>query len=65
MRDGIMDPIMSFLRSDLFLSLLGGFALGVAGLAIVKPATAGPGADMDAQSLVVGTAQNEPVGKAH
>ena len=28
------------MRSDLFLSLIGGFALGVAGLALVKPASA-------------------------
>lgn len=35
-----MDSIFNFLRSDLFLSLLGGFALGAAGLAIIKPASA-------------------------
>ena len=32
--------MFSFARSDLFLSLIGGFALGVAGLALVKPASA-------------------------
>ncbi len=36
----IMDRLISFFRSDLFLSLAGGFALGVAALAIVKPASA-------------------------
>jgi len=35
-----MTRIMNFLRSDLFFSLIGGFALGVAGLALVKPASA-------------------------
>ena len=35
-----MDSIFNFLRSDLFLSLLGGFAIGAAGLAIIKPASA-------------------------
>ena len=35
-----MDGIFNFLRSDLFLSLMGGFALGAAGLALVQPATA-------------------------
>lgn len=35
-----MDGIFNFLRSDLFLSLLGGFALGVAGLTLIQPATA-------------------------
>lgn len=60
-----MNSIISFLRSDLFLSLMGGFALGVAGLAIVKPANAGPGSDTDAQSITVGTAQHAPVDKAY
>lgn len=35
-----MTRFFSFMRSDLFLSLIGGFALGVAGLALVKPASA-------------------------
>jgi hypothetical protein len=35
-----MTRIFSFLRSDLFLSLVGGFALGMAGMAMVKPAGA-------------------------
>ena len=35
-----MNHIFDFLRSDLFLSLAVGFALGVAGLALAKPASA-------------------------
>ena len=35
-----MKQIFSFVRSELFLSLMGGFALGVAGMAMVKPASA-------------------------
>jgi hypothetical protein len=35
-----MDRIFSFLRSELFLSMVGGFALGLAGMALVKPASA-------------------------
>jgi hypothetical protein len=35
-----MDRLYNFVRSDLFLSLAGGFALGLAGLAIIKPASA-------------------------
>lgn len=35
-----MDGIFNFLRSDLFLILLDGIALGVAGLTLVKPALA-------------------------
>ena len=35
-----MDGIFNFLRSDLFLSLLGGFAIGVVGLTFIKPAIA-------------------------
>jgi len=35
-----MRRAINFLKSDLFLSLAGGFALGVAGLALVKPASA-------------------------
>jgi hypothetical protein len=37
-----MTRFFSFLRSELFLSLAGGFALGLAGMALVKPASAGP-----------------------
>ncbi len=35
-----MTGIFNFVRSELFLSLAGGFALGVAGLAVIKPASA-------------------------
>ena len=35
-----MNQLISFMRSELFLSLLGGFALGVTGMALVKPASA-------------------------
>jgi hypothetical protein len=35
-----MNRLTNFVRSDLFLSLIGGFALGLAGLAFIKPATA-------------------------
>ena len=35
-----MDRLYNFVRSDLFLSLAGGFTLGLAGLAIIKPASA-------------------------
>jgi hypothetical protein len=37
-----MTRIYHFMRSDLFLSLAGGFALGIAGMALVKPASATP-----------------------
>ena len=35
-----MKQLFSFVRSELFLSIMGGFALGLAGMAIVKPASA-------------------------
>jgi hypothetical protein len=35
-----MTRIFHFLRSELFLSLAGGFALGLAAMALVKPASA-------------------------
>ncbi len=35
-----MKQFFSFVRSELFLSIMGGFALGVAGMAMVKPASA-------------------------
>ena len=50
-----MDGILKFLRSDLFLSLLGGFALGVAGLTLVKPALASHKAVEVSHSITVGT----------
>jgi hypothetical protein len=36
-----MTRLIAFLRSDLILSLVGGFAIGIAGIAMVKPASAG------------------------
>jgi hypothetical protein len=36
-----MKRIFSFMRSELFLSIAGGFALGLAGLSLVQPASAG------------------------
>jgi hypothetical protein len=35
-----MTSVTKIFRSDLFLSLVGGFALGIAGMALVKPASA-------------------------
>lgn len=35
-----MPRFLAFFRSDLFLSLMGGFALGIAGIALVRPASA-------------------------
>ncbi|HEV7233825.1 MAG TPA: hypothetical protein VGN36_06225 [Sphingorhabdus sp.] len=49
-----MDRVFNFVRSDLFLSLAGGFALGVAGLAVVKPANASSGDVEAARSITVG-----------
>lgn len=51
-----MDGIFNFLRSDLFLSLFGGFAIGAAGLALIKPASAGDVTVEATQSITVGTA---------
>jgi hypothetical protein len=49
-----MDRLFNFVRSDLFLSLAGGFALGVAGLTVIKPASA-QDADVEAaRSIIVG-----------
>jgi hypothetical protein len=49
-----MDGIFNFLRSDLFLSLLGGFALGVAGLTLVKPAIASQNVVEAPHSITIG-----------
>ena len=60
-----MTRIFNFVRSDLFLSLAGGFALGVAGLAIVKPASADIGDVDTARSISVAvpiTVSVTPVG---
>ena len=48
-----MDGIFNFLRSDLFLSLIGGFALGTAGLALVQPANATASAGESSQSISI------------
>jgi hypothetical protein len=56
-----MDRIFNFVRSDLFLSLAGGFALGVAGLAIVKPAAAHSVDAEPAQSIMVGAPIHEEI----
>jgi hypothetical protein len=49
-----MSYIGNFVRSDLFLSLAGGFALGVAGLAVIQPASADIGHLQAAKSISVG-----------
>ncbi|MFN3620789.1 hypothetical protein [Sphingorhabdus sp.] len=54
-----MDRIFNFVRSDLFLSLIGGFALGVAGLAFIKPASANDVKAETAQSLSIGNLSYE------
>jgi hypothetical protein len=56
-----MDRIFDFVRSDLFLSLLGGFALGVAGLVMVDPATANTQEVEAAGSLLVGASIHEEI----
>jgi hypothetical protein len=50
-----MKRISSFMRSELFLSIAGGFALGVAGMALVKPASAGQEKN-EARTVLVETA---------
>lgn len=54
-----MDRIFNFVRSDLFLSLMGGFALGVAGLTLIKPASANNVRAGTAQSLSLGNPSYE------
>ena len=49
-----MDGILKFLQSDLFLSLFGGFVLGVAGLTLVKPALASDKTVEVSHSITVG-----------
>lgn len=48
-----MHRLIKLVRSDLFLSLMGGFVLGIAGMAVIKPATAGSQMD-NAKSVTVG-----------
>lgn len=52
-----MTRIFDFLRSELFLSLAGGFALGIAGMTLVKPASADSGDAAVVRAISVG----EPV----
>jgi hypothetical protein len=49
-----MNRIFNFVRSELFLSLAGGFALGVAGLAVIKPASADIGHAEASKAISVG-----------
>lgn len=51
--DTVMNRILNFVRSDLFLSIVGGFALGVAGMAVIKPAIAGSNTSFEARSISV------------
>jgi hypothetical protein len=53
-----MNRIFSFVRSDLFLSLAGGFALGLAGMALVKPASA-TSEKNDSRAILVETPQQD------
>lgn len=48
-----MNRLFHFVRSDLFLSIAGGFALGVAGLTILSPAAARNGDNELAKSISV------------
>ncbi|MEE9434909.1 MAG: hypothetical protein V3V15_11790 [Sphingorhabdus sp.] len=57
-----MNKLINFMKSELFLSLAGGFALGVAGIALVKPATAGSDVDY-ARSISVSTPDHESTAK--
>ena len=54
-----MDRLYNFVRSDLFLSLAGGFVLGVAGLAIIKPANANDHSAETTRSVSVGDSSYE------
>lgn len=56
-----MNRIFNFVRSELFLSLAGGFALGVAGLAIVKPASADIGQAEASMAISVGAPVYEEI----
>ena len=49
-----MNRLVDLIRSDLFLSLAGGFALGIAGMAVIKPASAESGHDIE-RSVTVET----------
>ena len=59
-----MDRIFNFVRSELFLSLAGGFALGVAGLTVIKPASADIGHSEASKSISVGAPVYERISQA-
>lgn len=48
-----MNRFINLVRSDLFLSLAGGFALGIAGLTMINPAAANSGDTEVAKSISV------------
>jgi hypothetical protein len=56
-----MRQIFSFVRSELFLSILGGFALGVTGMALVKPASATSEKAEAGAVLIEGTMQGAAI----
>jgi hypothetical protein len=56
-----MNRIFNFVRSDLFLSLVGGFAFGVAGLAVIQPASADIGDPGAAKSILVGAPVHDEI----
>lgn len=56
-----MNRIFNFVRSDLFLSLAGGFALGVAGITLMNPANADSGDTEIARSISVGAPGYEEI----
>ncbi len=55
-----MDRLIKFAKSELFLSLAGGFALGMAGLALVKPASADSDI-LQERSITVSTPDHESI----
>jgi hypothetical protein len=57
-----MKRIFSFVRSDLFLSIAGGFALGLAGMALVNPASAANEKN-EARTVLVETAGHQTYGQ--
>ena len=56
-----MRQIFSFVRSELFLSIIGGFALGVTGIALVKPASATSEKAEAGAVLIEGTMQGAAI----
>jgi hypothetical protein len=47
-----MNRLFDLVKSDLFWSIAGGFALGLAGISAIKPASAGSGEEL-AKSVTV------------